>query len=273
MIRLEYLAYAINKELGLDKYVVYLNTNAYPDDIGDRSVVTLNTTRIPFGFAQEELDAESMTIMLTFDLPCDAVGEDVVIRDGALAKIQANLLGHKTFEVECPEGVYIVNAYLEQQPPANPYVDCGRITQQIVISGSALIQSVNCGAVVGNDIKVSIDGTKLLKVSRASNTAIGVDNNIPLSDGKVIPEVSAISKTSTKTLTFLYLGKDIEKEFLKIAEGVAYDINKVYTYTVDYGSFKVTVPIKLINVSSEDAVAKFLQYTLTVQIVDDVEVI
>ena len=91
MIRLEFLAYAINVELGLDKYVVYLNSNAYPDDIGDRNVVTLNATRIPFGFAQEELDAESMTIMLTFDLPCDASGTDVIIRDGALANIQAKL--------------------------------------------------------------------------------------------------------------------------------------------------------------------------------------
>lgn len=294
MIRLEFLAYAINVELGLDKYVVYLNSNAYPDDIGDRNVVTLNATRIPFGFSQEELNAESMTLMLTFDLPCDASGTDVIIRDGALANIQAKLLGHKVFTVECPDGNYIVNAYLEQQPPANPYIDSGRITQQIVLSGSALIQSEKCGAIVGNDIKVSIgDGTKyddsdyvivdsdgvvkglntLLKVSRVSNVSIGADNNIPLSDNKVIPEVLAISKTATKTLSFLYLGKTIEKNFLKMAEGVpVYDINHEFTYKVDYGDFAVTVPIIILEISLEDAAAKYLQYTLTVQIVGDAEV-
>lgn len=269
MIRLEYLAYAINEELGLDKYVVYLNSNAYPDDIGDRNVVTLNATRIPFGFSQEELDAESMTITLTFDLPCDACGEDVVIRDGALAKIQAKLLGHKAFTVKCPDGEYIVNAYLEQQPPANPYVDCGRITQQIVLSGSALVQNKTCGAIVGNDIKVSINGNELLKISRVANMSVGADNNIPLSEETVAPEVIAISKTCTKTLSFLYLGKEIENDFLKIAEGCPHDINEVYTYKVNYGSFSVEMPIKIINVSSEDSTAKYLQYTLTVQIVDD----
>jgi hypothetical protein len=270
MIRLDFLASKLNEILGTDKYAVYLNSNAFPDDLGDRNVVTMNVLRIPFGFGQDELDAESLTITLTFDLPCDAYGEELYIRDGALAHIQSRLLGHKSFDVECPNDEwYTVNTYFEQQAPANPYVDSGRITQQIVLSGAALVQNMECQAVVGNNVKVSIDGQDLLKIERTSAVQIGGDNNIPLSEGTNIPELQAISKVGTKAISFLYTGKDIEKEFIKIAEGFPFDINKIYKYKVSYGSFIIEVPCKLTSVSSQDSTGVFLQYTLNMQIVGD----
>lgn len=269
MIRLDFLASAFNELLGYDKYCVYLNSNAFPDDIGDRTVVTMSALRVPFWFSTDEIDAESMTITLTFDLPCDAYGEDVVIRDGALARIQTILLGHRCFNVLQPSATYVVNSYLEQQPPGPPYVDGGRITQQIVISGNILVQNSSCGAVVGNDVKVYINGTRLLKVNRASNTQIGTDNNIPLSEETTLPEVFAISRTNTKTLTFLYTGKTIENEFLKIAEGVSFDVNKEYTYKVVYPTFSVEVPFKIVGVSSEDSAGVWLKYALTIQAIDN----
>lgn len=274
MIRLEYLAMRINELLGTDKYCVYLNSNAFPEDIGERTVVTMNVMRVPFGFSTEEFDAESMTITLTFDLPCDAYGDELVIRDGALAHIQETLLGHKTFNVLVEDKeFYTVNMYLEQQIPGNPYVDSGRITQQIVLSGSALVQNTQCGAIVGNDVKVFIDDAELLKISRVSNIQIGADNNIPLSEGKTVPEMQAISRIAAKTLDFLYTGKEIEDEFLKIAEGVSYDINRIFKYKVQYPNFYIETPIKITGVSTQDAPSKFLQYTIAVQVVGDAEVV
>ena len=281
MIRLDFLAYKFNEILGLDKYAVFLNSNAFPDDLGDRNVVTMSALRIPFGFAQDELDAESMTITLTFDLPCDAYGDEVYIRDNALAHIQNTLLGHKKFDVEYGDTHYEVNTYLEMQPPGNPYVDAGRITQQIIVSGSALVKATTCGAIVGNDIKVSIGEytpgetttfTQLLKVDRTSAMQVGADNNIPLSEGKVVPEMLAISKVCTKAVSFLYTGKAIENEFIQIAEGYKHDINKVYIYKAVYGSFSTSVKVKITSVSTQDSTGTFLQYTLNMQIVDDAEV-
>ena len=275
MIRLDFLADKFNEILGTDKYAVYLNSNAFPTDLGDRNVVTMNALRVPFGFGQDELDAESLTITLTFDLACDAYGEEVFVRDGALAHIQSLLLGHQVFEVQCPDdAIYIVNTYLEQQPPGNPYVDAGRVTQQIVISGAALVQNVSCLAVVGNNVKVYINGEKLLKVERTSVMQVGADNNIPLSEGITLAKMKAISKTCTKAVSFLYTGKEIEKEFLKIAEGFEesdWNINKVYTYKVDYGSFALEVPVKLTSVTTQDSTGVFVQYTLNMQIVGDAE--
>ena len=233
--------------------------------------------RIPFGFSQDELDAESMTITLTFDMPCDAYGEEVYIRNDALEELQSKLLGHKEFLIQCPDAEYNVNTYFEMQPPGNPYVDNGRITQQVVISGAALVKNNNCHAVVGNNVKVYVyedieHREELLKIERTSAMQIGADNNIPLSSGSVVPEVQGISKVCTKTVSFLYTGKNIEKEFLKYAEGVPFDINKVYTYEVNYGGMVITVPIKILGVSSQDSTGVFVQYTLTMQIVGDAEV-
>lgn len=279
MIDFEDLTFAVNELLGRDKFAVYLNSNAYPDDEEDRIVVIMSALRVPFGFSTEELDAESLTVTLTFDLPCDAYGEHLIVRDGALERIREALLGRKVFSVQQANGErYIVNAFLEQQPPASPYADSGRITQQIVLSGKMLAQNANCAATVGNDVRVSIGltgkyaETELLKVSRASALNVGTDSNIPLSEDNTLAETYGISRTGTKTLDFLYTGKAIEDNFLKIAEGVAHDVNAIYTYKAEYRNFTVKSNFKLVSVSSQDSAGVYLQYTLNVQIVDNATV-
>lgn len=277
MIDLKYLAYAINKAIGTNKFVVYVNSNAFPDDIGDRKVVTMSVTRVPFGFSTDDFNVESLNITLTFDLPCDVYGNNAVIRDNALTTIQNALLGHKKFTIKSSDGDYDLDTFFEQQPPGNPYMDNGIITQQIIISGKALCKGAECQAIVGNNVKVYIGETddayaELLKVSRVSNLQIGADNNIPLSNDKYIPSVHPISQLNTKTITCIYNGAEIEKHFLEIAEGENVNINKTYWYKVVYGdgndAIVIKKPIKIISVSTEDSVAVFLQYTLTIQNVD-----
>ena len=272
MIDLHYLGTAINDMIGKEKYVVWVNTNANPSKTDPRNVVTMAVARIPFAYTTEELDAESLTITLTFDLPVAQDGEDLVTKEEALNDIHKCLLGWRAFRVEQPDDEYTVTAKFEQQAPSNPYVDSGRKTQQIVVSATAWAQNKECKALVGNDVLVSIDGTTLLKVSRVANTQVGADNNMPLSEDKTLPEVHGISRVCTKTLTFLYLGKEIEDEFLQIAEGALHDVNKIYTYTVEYPTFTVSQKFKLLAVSSQDSAGVYLQYTLNVQIVEDATV-
>ena len=278
MIDLHCLATAINDILG-DKYVVWLNTNAEPDESETRTVVTMSAARIPFAYTTEELDAESLTLTLTFDLPVAAAGADLITRDIALNDIHNLLIGWRKIEVEQPSDNpnvpdrYAVTVRFEQQAPANPYTDTGHVKQQIVIGGTALAQNVNCKALVGNFVVVSINDTPLLKVSRVSNTQVGADNNLLLSEQKTLPEMHGISRISTKTLTFLYLGNDIEDEFLKIAEGVDHDVNKIYTYAVSYPNFTLSQKFKIAGVSSQDSAGVYLQYTLNVQLVEPAYVV
>lgn len=270
MINLQFLASAINEIIGYDKYFVHLNTNAAPSEKDERVVVVMNVVRAPFAFTREELDAENMTITLTFDLPT-GFGEDLRVRDTALMDIQTKLLGWQAFNVTQPEQdgeeTYTVCAKFEQQPTANPYADSGRLTQQVVVSGIAQVQNANCSAVVGNNVKVYIDGVQLLKLTRVSNTSVGADNNVPLSEDSTLTEMHATSRTATKTLTFLYLGKDIEKVFLRYAEGAAVNVNRIYTYKVVYPDFTLTQNFKITGVSSQDSAGVYLQYTLNIQIV------
>ena len=285
MIDLALLASAINDKIGADEFAVYLNTNAFPDDIGDRQVVTMSVLRVPYGFTEDELDAETLTVTLTFDLPCDVYGDNYAVRGNALNSIADNLLGKRTFFVpsasESYDGArYIVHSYFEQQPPAPPYVDSGRITQQIVVTGQVLVQNENCKILVGNDVKIYIAKelttelktayTRLLKMERVSSMQVGTDNNIPLSSSSTIPMLQGISRTHTKTLTFLYRGADIETEFLQIAEGADFDVNTIYYYKAEYGlEFTIEVPFKLISVTTQDSNGVYLQYTLTIQTIEE----
>ncbi len=275
MIDLEYLTLAINEIIGRDKYLVYLKTNAAPEDLGDRNTVTMEVARYPYAFTTEEFDAENMTITLTFDLPTAAYGEDLRIRDQALWDIQTKLFGWRTFNVEQAVSadqteMYVVTANFELQPSTNPYVDSGRKTQQIVLSGNALIRNEKCLATVGNNVKVSIDGTPLLKLTHAAGLQIGADNNIPLSENKTLPEMHGISQTATKNITFLYTGKAIENEFLSIAEGCVTDINKEYTYKVEYpNGFSLAQKIKITSASAQTNAGVFLQYTINAQVTEE----
>lgn len=276
MIRLEWLASVLNEMLGTDKYNVYLNSNAYPDETDSRTVVTMSVLRVPFGYTTEEFDAEQLNVTLTFDLPCDLYGEDVIIRDNALEIIETKLLGHKRFNVIVPLGEghkeeYVCDSFFEQQPPGNPYADSGRITQQLVLSGKVLARNANVKAVIGNDVKVFIDGTELLKVNNAASLEVGSDNNIPLSSGSTLPEIMGISRSASKTLTFLYTGKDIEDEFLFIAEGGSFDVNKTYTYKIFYPHFAATCKLKIKSVTVQSAAGVYLQYTLNVVVVEELK--
>lgn len=278
MIDLHYLASTINDILG-DKYAVYVNTNANPNKDDTRAVVTMNVGRIPFAYTTEELDAESLLITLTFDLPTAQGGIDLFTKEEALNDIHSKLLGWKKIHVEQPTdtpGVsdwYTVTGKFEQQPTSNPYADYGRKTQQVVVSCTAWAQNEKCPALVGNYVVISIgdeekEPVTLLKISRSSSTQIGADNNLLLSEDKTMPEVHGISRACTKTLTFMYLGKEIEDEFLKIAEGATHDVNKIYTYQVYYPTFTLEQRFKLLSVSSQDSAGVYLQYTLQMQVID-----
>ena len=261
MIDLQYLATAINRIVGANDFAVFLNTNVAPGEDG-RTAVTLSATRVPFGFTTEEIDAESLNITLTFDLSAS----NVSARDKALFDIKNTLLGWRSFTVEQPEGdTYAVECFLEQQAPASPYVDSGGITQQIVVSGNVLITNVECGAVVGNNVGVYIDDVKLLKAQRGGGMQGAGENNLLLSDGGTLPQNQIVSRTHTTQLNCIYTGKAIENEFLKIAEGCAQDVNKIYTYRIEYPAFTISVPVKIQAVSVTDGAGVFLQYTLTLQ--------
>ena len=275
MIDLNYLATAFNRIIGTDKYLIYVFTNAFPEELGNRNAVTMNVTRVPFGFESDEFNAESMNITFAFDLPTNPYGDDLTVRDIALEDIRTKLLGHKQFSVVTPDGdEYYVNCAFEQQPPGNPYADSGRITQQIVVSGTALVQEKKCLAIIGNNVRISIDGEELLKMSRSVSVNVGSDNNIPLSDESTLIETVNISRANTKSISFMYTGKEIEKTFIRIAEGEPFDVNQVYQYSVTYKGVDgkdivVNTPVKILSVTVQDSLGVFLQYTLNLAVVSE----
>ena len=268
MIDLFYLSEKLTQMLGPKKYQVYVNTNEFPHDNG-KTAVSMVALRTPYGYTETEFDAENLQITLTFDLDASSIGQTESVRDIALFDIQTKLLGWRNFDVVTPNKTYKVFALFEQQPSSNPYVDFGRITQQIVVSGTAQVQASDNKAIIGNEVAVFLDGTRLLKKSRSSVLSIGADNNIPLSEDLTIPEFEGISQTATKTLTCIYTGKDIEDELLKMAESGAIDINKIHTYKAVYRNFEVEKKVKIVSVSTQDSGGVYLQYTIALQVVND----
>lgn len=118
---------------------------------------------------------------------------------------------------------------------------------------------------VGNNVGVYIDDVKLLKAQRGGGMQGAGENNLLLSDGGTLPQNQIVSRTHTTQLNCIYTGKAIENEFLKIAEGCAQDVNKIYTYRIEYPAFTISVPVKIQAVSVTDGAGVFLQYTLTLQ--------
>ena len=299
---LNFLADKINEILGFDKYVVYLNTNAFPDDIGARNVVTMNAARVPFSFTTDELNVESLNVTLTFDLPVSIGGEDFVTYNVALKDISDNLLGWKRFNVEMPTGenttdTFNITSKFEMQPLAPPYADSGRITQQVVVTGTVLVQHAECKAILGNDVRVSIKPVDaeeeifLMRVARTSCMQVGTDSNLLLSEEETLAQLHGISRSAIKRVTFIYTGKDIEKQFLLLAESgngfnrfidktgnikwipdnnVSINENTVYQYTVYYGATrKVSSLVKIVSASAQDDLGVYLQYTLDLQVVPE----
>lgn len=272
MIDLQYFANEINRVLGTKDFAVYLNTNKRPETT-EKTVVTLSAMRIPFGFTTEQLDAESVSVTLTFDLSVKSSKRDIVLNI-----IKNKLLGWKSFYFSVPsdkedkeEEYYVVETFFEQQPPSNPYLDNGGITQQIVVSGNALFKADSCGAIVGNNIVVKLDGNELLKVNRTVNMQTGTDNNVVLSSDSIVPEVNILSRSSTFQITCIYRGTEIDKKLLMIAEGVAYDENESHTYEVDYGNgVSIKNQVKILSVSVSDSAVTFLQYSVNLQLIANV---
>ena len=269
MIDLQALTNAINEELGTDLFIAYLHTNNAADEREKRTIVTVKATRIPFGLTTKELDAESLSLTLTFDLPADKISA----RDIALERIKETLLGWSSFKVEQPDDVqYEVTTFFEQQSPDNPYLDNGGQTQQIVVSGTALVKNVNTRALVGNSIEVYLGEDKLVKTSRTAVGQYGFDSRIPLSTGSIIPEIDAVSRTNTITIAGIYTGKAIEKTIISIAEGICDNPNNVYTYTVEYNKdLSFTTDVKITSAVVRDQIGAFLQYEVTLQVVEDKE--
>ena len=265
MTDLQYLANAINRIIGTKDYVVYLNTNGYPKSDG-KIVVTFSATRVPFGFTTKEIDAESLLATLTFDL----TAADIPRRDQTLFVIKNTLLGWRSFKLTQPDGaIYSVECFLQQQAPSNPYIDSGGITQQIVVSGNILVSNASCKAIVGNHIGIYIDDEKLLKSQRILTGQAAAENNLPLSENSMLPEIMIVSHTHNTQLTCIYTGKGIEKEFLKIGEGAAQDANKIHILRVEYPDFSVSVNIKITGVTVTDNAGTFLQYTLFYQTTEE----
>lgn len=269
MVDLSLLVDKLNEELGYDKFVVFLNTDVYNLDLGDRDAIIVNVARIPMGYTTEEFDAESIELTLTFDVPVDVDGEDLVKRDLAISIIKTKLLGKREYTIVDEDTHYNATCFFEQLPSGAPYLDEGRVTQQIVVKGQCLLQNANCGAVVGNSVKININGDNLLKVSRTSSTQYGSENNIPLSEDSVQVEVENISRASIKTFTFIYTGKEIEKEFIRIAEGYPENINKLYSININYGEGLATQStVKLLSAAILDEPGVYLRYTITMQVVN-----
>lgn len=271
MIDLQELVFAFNEYLGRDQFVLSLNTNGVPDEDEKRIVGTMVAGRVPYGFSTEEIDAESLNITFTFDLPCGTDAEDL-LRDKILYLLSEKLLSWQKLTIQQLNGTtYYLNTFFEMQPPSAPYVDNGRFTQQIVISGNALLQNANCGAIVGNNEKVYINGVQVLKIEKTSNVQFTGDNNIPLSEDKYIPEIENVASVSTMRLSCLYMGTEIDNEFYMIGEGQTTDPNKVYTIKIEKQnmlglSTVIEKTAKLTSVTNMSSSGVFLRYEVSFQI-------
>ena len=285
-----YLATAINEilndnELGVS-FMVYLNTNVIPNYADSYIAVTMAARRDFMGMPSEELDVETLTVSLTFNLPADINGEDLYKRDNALDIIHAHLLGEKSFFINTPDDVvYKATSLLAQEQPSDPFIDAGRTTQLIVLTGTIYVANASCKAMVGNEVDVYIgrgDGTsttanmkyeKLLHTNRALSYQTTSETFLALDNTYARASVINTSAAATKSLSFIYTGKEIEDEFLQIAEGVlrgldkrVYGIEQIYTYKCVYPTFTIICPFTIASVTFQDANGVLMQYTLNVHV-------
>lgn len=285
MIDLNELVFAINEYLGRDKFVLFLGTNGAPDKDEERVVGTVNVGRVPYAFSTDQIDAESLNITFTFDLPC-GTNEDDLRRDKAIAIIGEKLLAWKKIKLDYVDGsTYYLNTFFEALPMGQPYVDCGRITQQLVVSGKALIQNSKCGAWLGNNERISftvperyIYDEQVLVVDKVSSTTISHDPAIKISEGSYVPSINAIAYTNTVKLTCLFMGSPIDWFFWGIGEGSVADPNQLINVEVnrDYGLGDkedseqiVTKVCKIVSVSNITSAGVFNRYEVVLQMVEE----
>ena len=241
MIDLKELVFALNEYLGRDKYILYLGTNGFPSKEESRIVCTVNIGQVPYAFSTAEIDATSLNCTFTFELPC-ATYEDEYKRDNALQDIAEKLITWKKILIRYPDGTkYALNTFFEMMPLGQPYVDCGKVTQQAIFAGKALLQNINCGAVIGNNETVEIDGEKVLVIDKISGTDITYESNMALSKNSYVPELTAIAYANTLKLTCLYMGTNADNAFWQIGEGTIENPNKIYK-----------IVTRLTNINGED---------------------
>lgn len=283
MIDLNELTFALNEHLGRDNFVLFLGTNGAPDKDEQRIVGTVNVGRVPYAFSTAEIDAESLNITFTFDLPCGTT-EDDLRRDKALEIIGERLVAWKKIKLEYVDGtVYYLNTFFEALPMGQPYVDCGHITQQYVVAGKALIQHGDCAAWLGNNERITITrnggngiSNEVLVVDKASSTTISHDTAVDLSEGAYLPSINAIAYTNTVKLTCLYMGTAIDKFLWGVGEGLISDPNEHILIEAD----RITVDgmqeqsskrlCKIVSVSNISSAGVFNRYEVVLQMVQEV---
>ena len=274
MIDLQELVFALNEYIGRDKFALYFGTNGAPNADDNRIVATANIGQIPYAFSDAEIDATSLNITLTFDLPCGTV-EDDSKRDNAVYTLTEKLLTWKRILIQYPSGKkYVMNTFFEMLPLGQPYVDCGRITQQLVVAGKALLQNMECGAVISNNEEVYIDGNKVLVVDKASSMNITHEPNMKLSENSYVPDLEAVAYSNTVGMTCLYMGTETDREFWAIGEGALSNPNKTYTIitklkdTSGNITFSHTKTAKLLSVKNMSSAGVFVRYEVTFQLVE-----
>lgn len=285
MMDLRELVLALNEYIGRDKYDMHLGTNGAPAENDNRIVCTANIGVVPYGYTDAEIGATSLNITFTFDLHCGTY-EDDAQRDIAVADLTEKLLDWHTLTINNLSGTsYTLNTFFEMLPMSNPYVDDGRITQQLVIAGKALLQKTNMALIVGNDEKVSINNMYVLVVDKSSSTQVTHEPSMALSQDSFVPELKAVAYTNTLSLTCIFRGSDIDKELWKIGEGVKqigpnklFNPNDEYTIRTQLQRrnedgeavtlLTTTKTAKLVSVTNSTSVGTFIRYQAVFQIVE-----
>lgn len=271
MIDMQELVYALNEHIGRDMFALYLGTNGAPNDELGLIVGTVNIGQVPYAFSTAEIDATSLNITFTFDLPCGTHQDDIK-RDKALYRLADKLLSWKKIGIQYPNGTkYVLNTFFEMLPMGQPYVDSGKITQQLTIAGKALLQNALCGAIIGNNETITIDGSPVLFIDKVSSFAVTHDADIDLSNNSYIPSVTAIACSCTLKMTCLFMGNTIDAEMWQIGEGVMSNPDKEYTVEsklTNADGFVIgrwTKKMKVISVSNVSSAGVFNRYELTMQ--------
>lgn len=279
MMDIRELVFALNEYLGREKYDLHLGTNGAPAENDNRIVCTANIGIVPYGYTDTEIGATSLNITFTFDLHCGTY-EDDAQRDIAVADLTEKLLDWHTLTVKDSSGTsYTLNTFFEMLPMGNPYIDDGRITQQLVIAGKALLQKTNMALIVGNDEAVRINNTPVLIVDKSSSTQATHEPSMALSQDSYVPELRAVAYTNTISLTCIFRGSAIDVELWKIGEGVKpFNPNKVYTIMTQLKQrnaagnlttlLTTTKTAKLVSVTNSTSVGTFIRYQAVFQLVE-----
>ena len=111
----------------------------------------------------------------------------------------------------------------------------------------------------------------MLKLDKVSSTQFTPDNNIPLSEGLLLPSMQNIAYANTMRVSFLYMGTAIDDAFYAIGEGEVEDANKEYVVRVmrllDNGTAKTVSEkiCKVVSVTNTSTAGVFNKYDVVFQ--------